>query len=75
MRDRAVPDRQTAGYVLNSTAAFSAAIITNIWLGFPFMMVIALGGLQGIPGEMYEAASIDGATNWQQFYKVGKAGQ
>ena len=31
------------------TNAFIACIVTNIWLGFPFMMVIALGGMQGIP--------------------------
>ncbi|MBN2000401.1 sugar ABC transporter permease [candidate division KSB1 bacterium] len=42
--------------------AFSACVITNIWLGFPFMMVIALGGLQSIPDELYEAAEIDGAS-------------
>jgi arabinogalactan oligomer/maltooligosaccharide transport system permease protein len=42
--------------------AFSACLITNIWLGFPFMMVIALGGLQSIPDELYEAADIDGST-------------
>lgn len=41
--------------------AFSAVIITNIWLGFPFMMIIALGALQSIPQELYEAADIDGA--------------
>lgn len=42
--------------------AFSACLITNIWLGFPFMMIIALGGLQSIPDELYEAAEIDGAS-------------
>ncbi len=41
--------------------AFMACILTNIWLGFPFMMVVALGALQSIPQEMYEAADIDGA--------------
>ncbi|MFZ4618950.1 MAG: carbohydrate ABC transporter permease [Bacteroidota bacterium] len=44
------------------TEAFIAAIITNVWLGFPFMMVIALGALQSIPQDLYEAAEIDGAT-------------
>lgn len=43
--------------------AFTACLITNIWLGFPFMMIIALGGLQSIPNALYEAAEIDGA-NW-----------
>lgn len=50
--------------------AFIAATITNIWLGFPFMMVIALGGLQSIPQELYEAASIDGASPWQKLRYV-----
>jgi arabinogalactan oligomer / maltooligosaccharide transport system permease protein len=42
--------------------AFIAVIITNVWLGFPFMMVIALGALQSIPHDLYEAADIDGAA-------------
>lgn len=50
--------------------AFAACIVANVWLGYPFMMVIALGGLQGIPGELYEAARIDGATRWHQFWHV-----
>ncbi|HEY9166931.1 MAG TPA: sugar ABC transporter permease [Candidatus Kryptonia bacterium] len=50
--------------------AFGACIITNIWLGFPFMMTIALGGLQSIPRELYEAADIDGASGWQKFWTV-----
>ncbi len=37
--------------------AFSANVITNTWLGFPFMMVVALGALETIPRELYEAAS------------------
>jgi arabinogalactan oligomer / maltooligosaccharide transport system permease protein len=50
--------------------AFGAAVLTNIWLGFPFMMVVALGGLQSIPDDLYEAAEIDGASAWQQFCHV-----
>ena len=50
--------------------AFIACILTNIWLGFPFMMVIALGGLQSIPGDLYEAAKVDGANRWQQFKHI-----
>ena len=50
--------------------AFSACILTNIWLGFPFMMVIALGGLQSIPQDLYEAAKVDGANRWQQFKNI-----
>jgi ABC-type sugar transport system permease subunit len=47
--------------------AFLANLATNVWLGIPFMMVIALGALQSIPSELYEAADIDGATPWQKF--------
>jgi arabinogalactan oligomer/maltooligosaccharide transport system permease protein len=50
--------------------AFLAVTITNIWLGFPFMMVIALGGLQSIPDELYEAADVDGASKWFQFWNI-----
>ncbi|UCF79857.1 MAG: sugar ABC transporter permease [Candidatus Eiseniibacteriota bacterium] len=45
----------------DATWAFIAPIITNVWLGFPFMMIVALGGLQSIPHELYEAAELDGA--------------
>jgi arabinogalactan oligomer/maltooligosaccharide transport system permease protein len=38
--------------------------------GLPFMTVIFLGGLQSISGEFYEAAEMDGATNWQKFWKI-----
>ena len=54
-------------WLSDATAAFTAAIVANIWLGFPFMMVVALGGLQSIPHELYEAASMDGANAWQRF--------
>jgi arabinogalactan oligomer/maltooligosaccharide transport system permease protein len=46
------------------------AILTNIWLGVPFMMVTLLGGLQTIDRELYEAATIDGATAWQRFTNI-----
>ncbi len=57
-------------WLTDESLAFAAAIITNIWLGFPFMMLIALGGLQSIPQELYEAADIDGASPWQKFRNV-----
>ena len=50
--------------------AFAACLITNVWLGFPFMMIIALGGLQSIPKSLYEAADIDGASRWMQFKNI-----
>jgi arabinogalactan oligomer/maltooligosaccharide transport system permease protein len=45
-------------------------VVANIWLGVPFMMVALLGGLQTIPAELNEAATIDGASTWQRFLNV-----
>ncbi|MBN1827356.1 MAG: sugar ABC transporter permease [Candidatus Eisenbacteria bacterium] len=57
-------------WLSNAYWAFAAPIIANIWLGFPFMMVIALGGLQSIPRELYEAADIDGAGWWFRLRRI-----
>jgi arabinogalactan oligomer/maltooligosaccharide transport system permease protein len=51
-------------------SAFAAVLLTNIWLGFPFMMMVASGGLAAIPKDYYEAASLDGATPWRQFWSI-----
>ncbi len=45
-------------------------IIVNIWLGFPYMMNVCLGGLQAISPEYYEAARIDGASRFQCFKAI-----
>ncbi|MGZ8851893.1 MAG: carbohydrate ABC transporter permease [Thermoanaerobaculia bacterium] len=50
--------------------SFMAVCATNIWLSFPFMMVVTLGALQSIPMDLYEAARVDGATRWQQFTRI-----
>ncbi|MBI2763023.1 MAG: sugar ABC transporter permease [Chloroflexi bacterium] len=49
---------------------FVAMIITNVWLGIPFMMVIILGGLQSISADYYEAAEMDGANSRQAFRHI-----
>jgi len=54
----------------NRWTSLFTAIATNIWLGVPFMMIALLGGMQTIPAELYEAATIDGATPWQRFVNV-----
>ena len=45
-------------------------IIVNVWLGFPYMMNVCLGGLQAIPNDYYEAAKIDGANGWKTFWSI-----
>ena len=49
---------------------FVAMIITNVWLGVPFMMVITLGALQSISQDYYEAADLDGASGRQSFWSI-----
>ncbi len=49
---------------------FVAMIITNVWLGVPFMMVITLGALQSISQDYYEAADLDGASGVQAFRSI-----
>lgn len=50
--------------------SYFALLITNIWLGWPFMTIVASGALQSIPKDLYEAATIDGATGNQQFWRI-----
>ncbi len=52
------------------TLSYFALLITNVWLGWPFMTIIATGALQSIPKELFEAAEIDGATSWQKFWRI-----
>ncbi|MDT0403480.1 carbohydrate ABC transporter permease [Streptomyces edwardsiae] len=50
--------------------ALLSVILVNIWIGIPFNMVILYGGLQEIPRELYEAASLDGASAWRTFRSI-----
>jgi multiple sugar transport system permease protein len=52
-----------------ATALFAVTLM-NIWSGYPFFMISLLAGLQGIPGELTEAARVDGANAWQRFWNV-----
>ena len=45
-------------------------IIINIWIGIPYLMLIATGILMNIPADLYESAKIDGASGWKQFTKI-----
>lgn len=52
------------------STAMPAIIVLSIWQAVGFHMVIWLSGLQTIPGELYEAARVDGASTWRQFTNV-----
>lgn len=61
------------GYVewfSSTNTALHALTFVNIWAGYPLYMVSLLAGLQGIPKELYEASSIDGANEWQKFWYI-----
>src|SRR6201994_969121 len=50
--------------------ALIVIIIADVWKTSPFMALLILAGLQVIPGEIYEAAKVDGATTWQRFARI-----
>jgi ABC-type sugar transport system permease subunit len=60
----------TADWTTNELLALPGLIIVNIWKMVGYYGVLYLAGLQGIPPEYYEAASIDGATGWKRFWHV-----
>jgi multiple sugar transport system permease protein len=58
---------QHIAWLTDPHLALISVLIANIWIGIPFNMVILYGGLQDIPGTLYDAAAIDGAGPWEQF--------
>ncbi len=54
----------------NATAARILVILINVWIGIPYLMLIATGILMNIPEDLYESAKIDGANAVQQFVKI-----
>jgi multiple sugar transport system permease protein len=57
-------------WLLNTKLVFPSIMLLSIWQGVGFQMVIFLAGLQEIPGEVYEAAEVDGANKLQQFFNI-----
>lgn len=54
----------------NPGTAFAAVILADVWKTTPFLTLLLLAGLQTIPGPLYEAASLDGASRWQRFRHI-----
>ena len=61
---------QGIGILGNPDVAWLGVVVADIWIGTPFMAIIFLAGLQSIPEELYEAAAIDGAEKWHQFWYI-----
>jgi arabinogalactan oligomer/maltooligosaccharide transport system permease protein len=76
------PDLGTIGEVLTKLFGSSpqfflepmwtrvALIVVNVWLSYPYFYVVTSGGLRAIPGELYDAAEVDGAGPWQRFRHI-----
>lgn len=61
---------QRTAWLSDINYALPALIATDIWQWTPFMLLILLAGLQGLPEEVYEAVRVDGASKWQAFIYV-----
>ena len=57
-------------YTLNESQALPSLVIMSVWQQVGFAMILFLGGLQGIPAVLTEAAAVDGANAWQRFRNV-----
>jgi multiple sugar transport system permease protein len=57
-------------WLASPALALGTVTFINIWAGYPFFMVSLLAGLQGVPAQLHEAATVDGANGWQRFWNV-----
>ncbi|WP_327003550.1 ABC transporter permease subunit [Dactylosporangium sp. NBC_01737] len=63
-------DSWPAGWLSDASLAMPSVILVNVWKGVPFFTVTFLAGLKAIPADLYEAATIDGASSLQRFLHV-----
>jgi trehalose/maltose transport system permease protein len=63
-------DRPIAFVAADTTTALLSIAAVDIWKTTPFVALLLLAGLQVIPGDVYEAADVDGATRAQQFFRI-----
>lgn len=57
-------------WIANADTAIWALVAVDVWKTTPFMALLLLAGLQLIPGDIYEASSVDGASAWRQFWSI-----
>lgn len=57
-------------FFADPTWAKVGILLIQLWLGFPYMMIICSGALQSIPSDIYEAAEVDGASSLQRFWRI-----
>ncbi len=57
-------------WLSDPVTAFGAVVLTDVWFSYPFFMVVILGALQSVPGDIYEAADVEGASWWTQLTRI-----
>lgn len=65
-----VPQESLPGWLSSTKWALAGVIIVTVWKNMGYFMVIYLAALQNIPYSLYEAAEMDGASKWQQFWRI-----
>jgi len=60
----------TVPWLTSTVVALPTLILVDAWEWTPFMMIVLLAGLQSLPPEVYEAARVDGANDWQTFRRI-----
>jgi trehalose/maltose transport system permease protein len=61
---------EPVAWISQSSTALASVAAVDIWKTTPFVALLLLAGLQVIPNEVYEAADVDGASKWHQFWKI-----
>lgn len=60
----------TFSWTASTATALGVVVAIDVWKTIPFMALLLLAGLQVIPGDVYEASYVDGASKWQQFWQI-----
>ena len=58
------------GWFSDATLARSMVLLVNTWLGYPYMMILAMGLLKAIPEDLYEASALAGAKPWDNLWRI-----
>ena len=66
----AIFPEQKIAFLARPELQMPTAIAVDVWKTTPFMALLLLAGLQIIPGDIYEASTVDGANKWQQFWQM-----
>jgi multiple sugar transport system permease protein len=62
--------KEPIGWVTRADMALITVILVNIWLGIPFNTILLSAGISGLPEDVYEAATVDGANGWQRIIYI-----